>query len=114
MKKLIPVLALGLSIAIASCKYGSETYNETLSTSGKIVLDNTKTKIVHMEPNSFMSYELNGDKIAVSTLNDKPMAYEVDGEEVPKLTDEDDIELFNKAIKALAKQQESKKAEDAK
>lgn len=114
MKKLIPVLALCLSIAFASCKYGSETHTETLSTSGKIVLDNTKTKIIHMDPNSFVSYEKDGDKIAVSTFNKGVMTYEVDGEEVSKLTDEDDIKLLDMAIKALAKQQDSKKAEERK
>lgn len=111
MKKLAAVLVLSLSIAFASCNYGSETHTETLSTSGKIVLDNTKTKIVHMDPESFMSYEIDGDKIAVSTMNNSAMTYEVDGVEVKKLTNAHDIALFNKAIKALAKQQESKAAE---
>lgn len=118
MKKLIPVLALSLALAITSCNFKrenrtdvrSETHTETLSTSGKIVLDNTKTKIVHMDPESFMSYEIDGDKIAVSTMNNSAMTYEVDGEEVKKLTNAHDIALFNKAIKALAKQQESKAA----
>ncbi|MBE9586537.1 hypothetical protein IM792_18965 [Mucilaginibacter sp. JRF] len=116
MKKLIPVLALGISLGFASCQFkgGSETHTETLSTSGNIVLDSAKSKIVHMDPNSFFSYEIDGDKIAVSTLNNSLMSYEVDGESLTKLTEEHDIKLFDKAIKALAKQQESKKAEDIK
>lgn len=111
MKKLIPVLALAIALALSSCKFKSETHSEnhseTLSTTGTIVLDQAKTKIVHMEPESFLSYEVDGDKIAVSTMNNSAMMYEVDGEKVKQLTKEHDIKLFNQAIKALAKQQES-------
>lgn len=119
MKKSIPVLALGIALALSSCNFNRETrtethsenHSETLSTTGTIVLDEAKTKIVHMEPESFLSYEVDGDKIAVSTMNNTAMTYEVDGEEVKQLTKEHDIKLFNQAIKALAKQQESKAAE---